>query len=674
MRFRLPPGTFPVLDLANEDMDNMENVASAIVDSAIEEYERHRLENNESVDKRWKAIKRKAGVMLYEDRAMRASLRTRSSFFEKPPTSGIRSLMAFGTTRGELNELMFGLLNSTREEMLAKSVCTGDYLTDCAELASIISPTPSHPLRSLQVKWSLIGRGPMLVSVVIRPRDFVYLESTGIALDSQGQHVGYNLRHSVEVPGVRELEEHQIDVRMLWGIATSDKKSLKMFARRRSLFPSSRSFFSSSATASAAKRVVVVDGVRLPFARSGTVYKDVIAYDMMRDAFKGLIDKTAIDPKNIDYVLAGTVIQEVGTSNIAREAALGAGIPKNVPAHTVTQACISSSQAICAGAEKILSGKADVVLAGGVETFSDVPIRYSKPIRERLINANKAMKEGPLGALKLLKGLKLKDLAPVAPAIQNFHTREIMGSSSDRLATRFGVTRQEMDQYTIDAHQKAYRAHVEGKYKGEILSYKGSTEENGVNPNSTLEKISTIKPAFIKPHGTHTAANSSFLTDGAAATLIMSEEKALQLGYKPKSILKDWTFVGVDPFETLLLGPAYGIQQILAKNKLKLEDIDYFEIHEAFAGQVLANLNALSEAKYCKELFGLDKPVGRVPSEKLNTWGGSLSLGHPFGATGSRLVNTASNKLQKEGGKYALLAACADSGLAYVGLIEKYDG
>ncbi|RLN55002.1 hypothetical protein BBJ29_007363 [Phytophthora kernoviae] len=236
MRFRLPPGTFPVLDLANEDMDNMENVASAIVDSAIEEYERHRLENNKSVDKRWKAIKRKAGVMLYEDRAMRASLRTRSSFFEKPPTSGIRSLMAFGTTRGELNELMFGLLNSTREEMLAKSACTGDYLTDCAELASIISPTPSHPLRSLQVKWSLIGRGPMLVNVVIRPRDFVYLESTGIALDSQGQHVGYNLRHSVEVPGVRELEEHQIcrvPLKIAWAPrydendCPNDKKSKK---------------------------------------------------------------------------------------------------------------------------------------------------------------------------------------------------------------------------------------------------------------------------------------------------------------------------------------------------------------------------------------------------------------------------------------------------------------
>lgn len=439
---------------------------------------------------------------------------------------------------------------------------------------------------------------------------------------------------------------------------------------RRSLLHQTRRSFSAKA---AAKRVVVVDGVRLPFAKSGTIYKDVIAYDMLRDAFKGLLNKTAIDPAKIDYVIGGTVIQEVRTSNIAREAALGAGIPKNVPAHTVTQACISSSQAICTGAEKILAGNADIVLAGGVETFSDVPIRFSKPLRERLIGANKAMKGGVPGVLKLLKGIKLADFAPEAPAIQNFHTREIMGSSSDRLATRFGVTRQAMDEYTVDAHAKAAKAHADGKYKGEIVSYNGSTEENGINPNTTLEKISTLKPAFIKPHGTHTAANSSFLTDGAAATLIMSEAKALELGYKPKSVLKDWTFVGVDPFEDLLLGPAFGIQQILAKNNLNLDDIDYFEIHEAFAGQVLANLNALAEPKYCKELFGLDAPVGRVDPKKLNTWGGSLALGHPFGATGSRLVNTASNKLQKEGGKYALLAACADSGLAYVGLIERYE-
>ncbi|ETI45369.1 hypothetical protein F442_09931 [Phytophthora nicotianae P10297] len=210
MKFRLPPGTFPELDLAKEDMDNMENVAAMIVDAAIEDFEQLRLDNNGFADKRWKPIKRKAGVVLYEDRSMRESIKRESSLSEMPQPCGIHPLMAHGTTRGELNELMFGLLNPTREEMLAKSACTGDYLTDCAELASIISPTPSNPLRSLQVKWSLIGRGPMFVSVVIRPRDFVYLESTGIALDSHGQHVGYNLRHSVEVPGVRELHEHQI--------------------------------------------------------------------------------------------------------------------------------------------------------------------------------------------------------------------------------------------------------------------------------------------------------------------------------------------------------------------------------------------------------------------------------------------------------------------------------
>jgi acetyl-CoA acyltransferase len=442
-----------------------------------------------------------------------------------------------------------------------------------------------------------------------------------------------------------------------------------MFQSRK-LWTQTRAF---SAKASNSRRVVVVDGIRLPFAKSGTIYKDLIAYDLMRDAYKALLTKTALDPKEIDYVLAGTVIQEVRTSNIAREAALGAGIPKNIPAHTVTQACISSSQAICTGAEKILAGKADIVLAGGVETFSDVPIRFSKPIRERLLAANKAMKGGVPAILKLLKGLKLSDFAPEAPAIQNFHTKEIMGSSSDRLSSRFGVSREEMDQYTFDAHQKSAKAHAEGKYDGEIAPYKGSTEENGINASSTLEKMASLKPAFIKPHGTHTAANSSFLTDGSAATLLMSEEKALQLGYKPKAYIKDWIFVGVDPFEELLLGPAYGIQQILARNNLPLEKIDWVEMHEAFAGQVLSNLNALADPKYCKELFGIDKPVGRVPNSKLNTWGGSLAIGHPFGATGSRLVNTAANKLQKEGGKYAILAACADSGLAHAAILEKYE-
>lgn len=421
------------------------------------------------------------------------------------------------------------------------------------------------------------------------------------------------------------------------------------------------------------QRVAIVDGVRIPFAKSLTKYNDAMPYDLARDAIKGILNKTALQPNDVDYVLMGTVAQDVNTSNLAREAALGAGLPKSVPSHTITQACISSSQAIASGADKILVGKADVVIAGGADTLSDAPIRYSRPLRERMLKAGKAMKGGPMGILKLLRGLKLKDFAPEAPSIKNFHTQELMGQSSDRLAARFGVTREEQDMFAINSHRKAHKAHSEGLYNGEIVPIGGSTEENGVQSESNYEKISKLKPAFIKPHGTHTSANSSFLSDGAATTLLMSESKAKELGYKPKAFIKDYEFVAVDPFEELLLGPAYAISNLLAKNNLTFDDIDVFEIHEAFAGQILANLKALEDPKFSKESLGRDKPLGSIDPTKLNQWGGSLALGHPFGATGSRLVNTAANILQKNGGKYALVSACADSGLAQATLIERSD-
>ncbi|KDO27769.1 hypothetical protein SPRG_07368 [Saprolegnia parasitica CBS 223.65] len=416
---------------------------------------------------------------------------------------------------------------------------------------------------------------------------------------------------------------------------------------------------------STARRAVVVDGVRLPFHKTSTVYEDMMAYDLMRESIKGLLNKTALNPADVDYVICGTVIQEVRTSNIAREPRSALASPSTSP---------RTRQAISQAADKIVAGGMDIIVAGGVETFSDVPIRFARPLRKRMIGAAKAMKGGPAGILKLLKGLKVADFTPEAPAIKNFHTNEVMGNSSDRLAARFGVTRQEMDELSIQSHLNAAKAHADGKYEGEIIPYKGSTAENGINPNTSIEKLTSLKPAFVKPHGTHTAGNSSFLTDGSAATLIMSETKALELGYTPKSIILDSTFVGVDPFDSLLLGPAYGIAKVLKKHNLQLSDIDHFEIHEAFAGQVLANLNALADEEFCKTEFGWPAAVGKVDKSKLNTWGGSLALGHPFGATGSRLVNTASNKLVKEGGKYAILAACADSGLAYVGLLQAYDG
>jgi len=422
----------------------------------------------------------------------------------------------------------------------------------------------------------------------------------------------------------------------------------------------------------ASKRIVLVDGVRLPFQLASTVYKKDLAVDLAQKAMKGLLVKTALDPALVDYVLYGTVIQECRTSNIAREAAINAGIPKSVPAHTVSQACISASQAITTGAEKILAGQAEVVLAGGCETFSDVPIRFSKPIRSRLLQAGKAMKKGPMGALSLLKGLQLRDLAPEAPAIANYTTGEVMGHSADRLAARFGVSRDDQDHYAVRSHHNAAAAHEQGLYKDEVVPVGGEIFENNIKGDTNMDKMAKLKPAFIKPHGTITAGSASPLTDGASAVLIMSEDRALKLGLTPKAIIKAWTYAAVDPFEDLLLGPTYATAQVMSQTGLSINDIGVVEFHEAFAGQVLANLTAMASDSFAQENLGGFK-VGDIPMEKINTQGGSLSIGHPFGATGGRLITTAANRMLRGEGNYALLTACADGGLAHSCILERYE-
>jgi acetyl-CoA acyltransferase len=303
------------------------------------------------------------------------------------------------------------------------------------------------------------------------------------------------------------------------------------------------------------KNVVIVAGVRLPFSMTSTIYQDELAIDLQKLAIQGLLTETALPKGEVDYVICGNVIQEVRTSNIAREAAINAGLPVHIGAHTIAQACISANAAICAGAEKILTGHADVVIAGGTETFSDVPIRLTRPVRQKLITMPKAMKKGGIigGARHLLRGLKTKDLGLETPSIKNYTTGEVMGVSSDKLSAKFGVSRQEQDEFTVRSHNKAGKAHADGWYNGEVIPYKGSTEENGIKADSTIESVGKLKPAFVKPHGTHTAANSSFLTDGASATLLMSEKKALELGYKPLAYLREWSFKACDPFEQLLL-------------------------------------------------------------------------------------------------------------------------
>jgi len=306
--------------------------------------------------------------------------------------------------------------------------------------------------------------------------------------------------------------------------------------------------------------------------------------------------------------------------------------------------------------------------------MSDVPIKFQRPVRKAMIAASK-VKKWSFGAVsKVLKGVKLGDFAPETPSIANFTTGEVMGVSSDRLAAKFGVSREDQDRFTVRSHVNAAKAHAAGLYADELVPGVAGNDlaENGIKGDSTYEKVSKLKPAFVKPHGTHTAANSSFLTDGASASLIMSEEKALALGYKPKAYLRHWTFAAVDPFEEMLLGPTYAVNKMLAASGLGLKDIDVIEMHEAFAGQVLANFAALDSDAFAQKNLGRSAKVGAVDMDRVNILGGSLALGHPFGATGSRLVTTASNRLQRDGGRFALIAACADGGIGHSCILERY--
>ncbi|XP_043917549.1 trifunctional enzyme subunit beta, mitochondrial isoform X2 [Protopterus annectens] len=421
------------------------------------------------------------------------------------------------------------------------------------------------------------------------------------------------------------------------------------------------------------KNIVLVEGVRTPFLLSGTTYTDLMPHDLARGALQGLLSRTNIPKSAVDYIVYGAVIQEVKTSNVGREAALGAGFSDKTPAHTVTMACISSNQAMTTAVGLIASGQCDTVVAGGVEFMSDVPIRHSRKMRKAMLSLNKAKTVGQ--KLSLISKLRPSYFAPELPGVAEFSTSEIMGHSADRLAAAFGISRKEQDEYALRSHSLAKKAQDEGLLS-DVVSYKVPgketvTKDNGIRPSS-LDQMAKLKPAFIKPHGTVTAANSSFLTDGASAVLIMSEEKALAMGYRPKAYLRDFVYVSQDPKDQLLLGPTYATPKVLEKAGLTLADIDVFELHEAFAGQILANLKAMDSDWFAQNYMGRKSKVGAPALAKLNTWGGSLSLGHPFAATGCRLVTTAAHRLQKEGGQYALVAACAAGGQGHGMIVEAY--
>uniref|UniRef100_A0A4W5PSG7 Trifunctional enzyme subunit beta, mitochondrial n=1 Tax=Hucho hucho TaxID=62062 RepID=A0A4W5PSG7_9TELE len=394
------------------------------------------------------------------------------------------------------------------------------------------------------------------------------------------------------------------------------------------------------------KNIVLVEGVRTPFLLSGTTYADLMPHDLARAALQGLLHKTSLPKDAVDYIIYGTVIQEVKTSNVAREASLGAGFSDKIPSHTVTMACISSNVAMTTGVGLITAGQCDTIVAGGVEFMSDVPIRHSRKMRKTMLALNRAKTLGQ--RLSLIGSIRMAHLTPELPAVAEFSTAETMGHSADRLAAAFGVTRLEQDEFALRSHTLAKQAQDAGLLS-DVISFKVPGNHSAV-----------------------TAANSSFLTDGASAVLIMSEEKALAMGYKPKAYLRDFVFVSQDPKDQLLLGPAYGTPKVLARAGLTMDDIDVFEFHEAFAGQIMANLKAMDSDWFAQNYMGRKAKVGAPAMEKFNLWGGSLSLGHPFGATGCRLVTTVAHRLQKEGGQYGLVAACAAGGQGHAMVIEAY--
>ncbi len=422
------------------------------------------------------------------------------------------------------------------------------------------------------------------------------------------------------------------------------------------------------------REAVLVAGSRTPFLKSNGAYRPFMAHDLGRFAVQGLFERTGLDPALIELVVMGTVVQDPRTSNVAREIALGAQVPQRVPAFTTTLACISANVAATTCVEHIRAGQVDVALCGGTETFSDPPIRLSKNLRQALVKLQKA--KGPADYLAILGQLSPKDVIPDIPSASEFSTGLTMGQGCERLARRWGVTREETDEFAARSHVLADRAWKEGLLAEEVapvqLPPKFDTvdKDNGPRGDTTVEGLAKLKPAFDKKHGIITAGSSSFLTDGASAVLLMAEERASELGYDAKAKIKDYTYGAGDPLEELLMGPAFTIPVLLERNGLSVDDVDVWEIHEAFAAQMVANLRALKDDTFAKERLGMKKAIGEIPLEKLNVWGGSVSVGHPFGATGGRLLTTAAHRLNLSGKKYAVVAGCAAGGQGSAILLE----
>ncbi|WP_340614233.1 acetyl-CoA C-acyltransferase FadI [Xenorhabdus thailandensis] len=431
---------------------------------------------------------------------------------------------------------------------------------------------------------------------------------------------------------------------------------------------------SSTKVTSQKERVAIVSGLRIPFAKQATFYHGIPAVDLGKAVVSELVIRSGLSPEKIDQLVFGQVVQMPEAPNIAREIVLGAGLSVNTDAYSVSRACATSFQAIANVAESIMAGVVNIGIAGGADSSSVLPIGVTKSLARTLVDMNKA--KSLTQRLKLLSRLKLRDLLPVSPAVAEYSTGLRMGDTAEQMAKTYHISREDQDALAHRSHVLAAKAWEQGLLQEEIISAyfppyrKTLAEDNNIRKNSTLASYAKLRPAFDRKHGTVTAANSTPLTDGAAAVMLMRESVAKELGMVPLGYLRSYAFSAIDVWQDMLLGPSYATPLALERAGITLNELTIIDMHEAFAAQTLTNLKMFASEKFAREKLGRTQAIGEVDMDKFNVLGGSIAYGHPFAATGARMVTQTLNELRRRGGGFGLTTACAAGGLGAAMVLE----
>lgn len=425
---------------------------------------------------------------------------------------------------------------------------------------------------------------------------------------------------------------------------------------------------------SQARPVAILGGVRIPFCRQNTAYADVGNLGMSVRTLGALVERFGLQGQVLGEVAMGAVIKHPSDWNLAREATLSSGLSPLTPGITLQRACGTSLDSIISIGNKIALGQIEAGIGGGSDTTSDVPIVYGKALRARLLAANRARTTGDK-IKALLSGFRLAELKPEFPGVAEPRTGKSMGQHCETMAREWGIGREAQDALAAESHHKLAAAYARGFFADLVVPFRGVERDNVLRPDTSVEKLATLKPAFDRTsgHGTLTAGNSTPLTDGAAAVLLASEDWAREHGHAPLAYLRDAQVAAVDFVhgEGLLMAPTVAMPQMLARHGLTLQDFDLYEIHEAFAAQVLCTLRAWESEDYCRQRLGLDGALGGIDPAKINPVGSSLATGHPFAATGARIIATVAKELAERGGGRALVSICTAGGMGVVAIVER---